>query len=775
MIAKYALIGGGGMSRSGLLRKFLISLVAATLAAVSGILINKWTDLGGWPLGIGIAVVTVLSAIWMSRSDNVEPSSTPGVSSAVKPRIRVQGDRNQVTVVTQLFGGRATRTAAPDLLPTSTKHYTNHESVRREADAALTEQLERVPLPVFLIDGPPGIGKSQFALYWANQIKSKFPDGVFYVDLTGAAERAGLVEKALRRFLRALGVPEAELPESLEDLVVWFRALTADRRVLVVADGAVDAEQVHLLFPGQGKAVAIVTANRSLSDLSVEHAVTPLHLRRLVKSAAWQLLTRLVGDSRLTAEPGAVDELIAFCDGVPIALCVMASMLNKFPHRPVSWLLAELRDEHRRLPTLSPRRGLSVEEVLNAACHLLTELEQTCYTAFSAEIGTGEFGFDTLTAMLGQPEYEVRKAVDELVAAWLIEEIGPNRYLMRDLVRLHARQSLAPSDGDEMSARGLARYVQRTVVAGVRFAPGRGWLPILFPHIEPDLHDPVARQPARWFIDERVNLRSAVKYADQHGHSEEVLILCVMSWPFYEQNKHLDDLFVTHHIGLRHATGPDLIAVRSLLLTQLAYAHLHRGEHNTAHERAVEAHRLAREVGHLRLAATATETLGLVLLAMEAPEARATLRANLRLAKDIGRARRIALACLHLAKIEEPEAALTLLTHALAYFVEHLEQDRHNEGKTLTWLGITRTALSQFDEAENALGAAESIMTKLRRPFDRAFVVEARGDLAVARGDRDEAERRYREALAIHVAWSFTAPARRTRAKLERLAGGKTS
>ena len=74
--------------------------------------------------------------------------------------------------------------------------------------------------------------------------------------------------QVLGRFLRALGVPGAQIPEGLDERAEVYRNLVADRKVLVVLDDAVSESQVSPLLPGSGAAGVMVTSRSRLAGLA---------------------------------------------------------------------------------------------------------------------------------------------------------------------------------------------------------------------------------------------------------------------------------------------------------------------------------------------------------------------------------------------------------------------------------------------------------------------------------------------------------------------------
>ena len=96
-------------------------------------------------------------------------------------------------------------------------------------------------MPVVVISGPGGIGKTALALRAAHESSDRYPDGQLYVELRGTIGGAVDTGEALAQFLRALGVPR--VPETTGERLAQYRTLLADRRVLVVLDDAATARR----------------------------------------------------------------------------------------------------------------------------------------------------------------------------------------------------------------------------------------------------------------------------------------------------------------------------------------------------------------------------------------------------------------------------------------------------------------------------------------------------------------------------------------------------
>ena len=104
------------------------------------------------------------------------------------------------------------------------------------------------PVPIALLTGAPGVGKTALAVRWAHHVREHFPDGQLYADLRGHdPDEPVPADRVLAGFLHAFGVPDGRIPLGTDDRAAELRTLLSGRRVLVVLDNAASAEQVRPL------------------------------------------------------------------------------------------------------------------------------------------------------------------------------------------------------------------------------------------------------------------------------------------------------------------------------------------------------------------------------------------------------------------------------------------------------------------------------------------------------------------------------------------------
>jgi hypothetical protein len=316
-----------------------------------------------------------------------------------------------------------------------------------------------------LICGSGGIGKTDLALHWGHQHLHLFPDGQLFVDLGGfdPVEQPLSAATALCGFLRALGVPDAAIPGEQGAAAALYRSVLAGRRILIVLDNAVDTRQVAPLLPGERGCAVLITSRRRLPTLTARFGVRSLKLSTLAWSESWDLLSRRLGTGRLADAPGAIDDIIRYCAGVPLALAIFAARAGTCQDLPLKDLAAELRADVDRLDVLEPgESGLGPRAVLSCSFRSLSpgaaELLALLALSPAADIDA------TAAASLARlPMPRTRMLLRELEDAHLLDRVG-RRHRMHELMRLCAI---------ECAQRVLTQARQETVLS--RLADSESW------------------------------------------------------------------------------------------------------------------------------------------------------------------------------------------------------------------------------------------------------------------------------------------------------------
>ncbi|MBB6034059.1 ATP-binding protein [Phytomonospora endophytica] len=386
----------------------------------------------------------------------------------------------------------------------------------READvAALLDAVDDGATAV-AVHGMAGVGKTSLAVWTAHALAGRYPDGQLFVDLHGftnsLAPRPG-ARTVLTRVLRALGVPDGDIPADLDELTARYRSVIAERRVLLVFDNALGAEQVEALLPGTPDSLVLATSRRDMSLLTGAYSV---NLEPPDEASAAAMLTAAVPGRIGDAEAALLAER---CGRLPLAMGLAAARLRSRPGWRVEDLLARFADQGRLLDELDMgHRGVTAG--LRASYLELDTAHRRLFRRLGLVPGD-DLDAHAAGALCEEGPERATAMMESLVDAHLAETRAPGRYRMHDLVRLFATRLMALEEtgGDGALLRLLDVYlhfayraVARVTPSSALFADGAAAFDAGLPGFT-EQDDAVS-----WFHTERRNLQGAVAAAFRAGH-----------------------------------------------------------------------------------------------------------------------------------------------------------------------------------------------------------------------------------------------------------------
>ncbi|MFE6164251.1 BTAD domain-containing putative transcriptional regulator [Streptomyces sp. NPDC056486] len=341
----------------------------------------------------------------------------------------------------------------PTQLPATVTDFTGRAPFIAELCEVLSSAAEGRVMAVSALAGIGGVGKTTLAVEVAHQVRGGFPDGQLYVDLQGAGARAAEPEAVLGSFLRALGIADSAIPDSLEERAALYRVVLNGRRVLVLLDNAQDAAQVRPLLPGTAGCAGLVTSRVRMVDLAAVHLVD---LDVMSPDEALQLFTKIVGKERVASERESALDVVAACGFLPLAIRIAASRLAARRTWTVSVLAAKLADERRRLDELQAG-DLAVKATFELGYGRLDPAQARAFRLLGLADGP-DISLAAAAAVLDLPTDDTEDLLEVLVDTSLLESAAPGRYRFHDLVRLYARACAAR---DEQSPGGREAAMSR--------------------------------------------------------------------------------------------------------------------------------------------------------------------------------------------------------------------------------------------------------------------------------------------------------------------------
>ncbi|HKS98243.1 MAG TPA: tetratricopeptide repeat protein, partial [Rugosimonospora sp.] len=422
------------------------------------------------------------------------------------------------------------RAVVPAQLPPTLRAFTGRRRELARLDALLSrppggDPRQQPAVVVSAVSGTAGIGKTSLALHWAHQVASQYPDGQLYVNLCGFHPTAEPVDaaEAVRGFLDALGVPPQRVPSGIDGQIGLYRSLLAGKRVLVLLDNAATADQVRPLLPGAAGCLVVVTSRNQLTGLVATDGAYPLTLDLLTRQEARQLLAARLGADRVAAEAEAVEQIVAGCAGLPLALAIAAARAAHQPRTPLAVLAKELSADGDWLDALDagePSTG--VRAVFSWSYDRLSAPAARMFRLLGLLPLLG-VGVGAAASLAGVPVATARSTLAELVRAQLLSEDGRERYTNHDLLRAYALELAHSHDSAEDRHAALHRvldhYLHTAFAAAMLLNPTRA-SPIDLPAIHPEataqrLSDRGEAQA--WFGAEYPALFAAIDYAAGAG------------------------------------------------------------------------------------------------------------------------------------------------------------------------------------------------------------------------------------------------------------------
>jgi FOG: TPR repeat len=313
-----------------------------------------------------------------------------------------------------------------------------------------------------VLHGMGGVGKTALALALARRLGNRYPDAQLLIHLHGAepeSRQPVTPADALQTVIHAFH-PEARLPEEIEPLQALYRSVLQDagRRCLLLLDDAANADQVHPLLPPPN-CLLLVTSRQQFTLPGL--LARPLGLLAPDKSV--ELLLRLA--KRLDGQT-AVDAA-ALCGNLPLALEVVAGLVNENPLLSVHELLDRIRAKKVTLA--------SVDAAFAVSCDVLDPAQRRRWCLLSVFSGSFDLaaavavwssgGLDSMRESGGEAPAatgdDALDAMQALVKASLVEWDTVNQRLrLHDLAQDFAARQVKQEDTYAARLRHAEHFTQ---------------------------------------------------------------------------------------------------------------------------------------------------------------------------------------------------------------------------------------------------------------------------------------------------------------------------
>ncbi|WP_191134254.1 helix-turn-helix domain-containing protein [Streptomyces sp. col6] len=464
--------------------------------------------------------------------------------------------------------------------------------------------------PVAVVSGVPGSGKTTLALRLAEERRSDFPDGAFFIDLRGLEDRPPTPDETVVRLLNAWGVDDAQVGRLTgEERLALYQSTVAGLRAVLVLDNAGHEAQVRALLPAEGRMLVVVTSRRPLAGLSGVHR---LELGTLAGSESTALLRAVVADGRVDADPDSAARVAGLCGHLPLALRVAANWAATRSGWTLGRLADRLADEDRRMDALSAG-DLGVASAFHLSYSRLAPETARVFRLLSLIPG-GDFSIPYAAVLAETSVVEAEDTLEELLEAGLLMTSVGDRYRLHDLLRLYGRARNRDTDDEAVSVAAAARlrgWLLDTVAAAAQVATGEEEAREGSDSTASPEHFRTREQALEWLRAESDNWLAALRQETEQQDPGRVVVIAFAvegvcnSWISWG---HWSEVFA---LGARSAEATGDLDAQAGCLSMLAWVRwqCHR-RHEEALEAAISALAIASACGSLGRQAEAYMYLG---------------------------------------------------------------------------------------------------------------------------------------------------------------------
>lgn len=329
----------------------------------------------------------------------------------------------------------------PDLVPFVVPHYPSNFTGRAN-DVALLKRLLR-NCEIVGLYGAHGIGKTSLALHLAHQLRSYFPDGVFWFRVDNSRP-----EHILTSITYAYGRGvSAHLP--LERMTQYFRSLVWNKQALYLFDNVDEHTDLESILPNAPHSAVLCTSISSMIP-AIPHSQM-YRLGTLEDDEPIKLMEKILGEAFVEKHRSELEEMVQQVYGLPLAVSILSRQIA-FHKVTVAQLLSRLKKQSLPLSQLTYEQT-DLASTLQITYDKLSPASQEVLHAASVYDGT-DIASDSVDAVcdykrLGEEtthDHEgVRAVLDHLVHQGLLEVSGLSRYRFHPFIKsfLRERQSVS--------------------------------------------------------------------------------------------------------------------------------------------------------------------------------------------------------------------------------------------------------------------------------------------------------------------------------------------
>ena len=382
----------------------------------------------------------------------------------------------------------------PLQLPLQVEHFTDREKELSK----LIKDLK--PGNVITLCGPGGIGKSALAskaiweLVTKNRQNEKFPDGILWHDFYTNPN----TQHALEHFALSFGEEARPTPE-----IAAKRALSG-KRILVLLDGAEDADDLPLILNILGNSCVLVTTRKKKDAVSQRDDMQSLPTDEAVKLfQAWSN----------TDDIESVHKICELTGGLPLAVRLAGRYIFETGDSIKEYLsdlenttLDALDQGERKLESVPVLLKRSLNQISDDAVNILGIAGILAFASFSKDV-----------IQAAMPDVNIKKPINVLIGYGLLNRANERLIISHALIHTYARKNHKPDDDIVESVAG---YYYSCAEEHAKLGPkGYALLDVERAHIMRLMEECKAREIWQWVNDLVWAVAAHQSYFEMCGYS----------------------------------------------------------------------------------------------------------------------------------------------------------------------------------------------------------------------------------------------------------------
>ena len=305
----------------------------------------------------------------------------------------------------------------------------------------VVDYIERGTISVVLITGGPGFGKTTLAMAVAHELaKSENMRKVLFCRLLSKKT----FNEAAIEMIHECGRSYAQPPEYPDQwLTDWSRQI--QMQVTFVLDNADDILESEQRSPflailrkmtqlSEKKLTFVITSRRLFKHRHLPSEVVVLS--SLLPEQAKKVLISRVRDEEIGKNLSRTEEIVKLCGYVPLALCIVGSLLSDYPEERL------VNDLEKEPMTLLDDGNESIESVIKTSFDVLSKDKQ--YALVLMSVFPGSFDSDAAVAVIPKACSEFENPPVSVLLSLkrrsLVEQPSPRRYQLHPLIRAFGKK-----------------------------------------------------------------------------------------------------------------------------------------------------------------------------------------------------------------------------------------------------------------------------------------------------------------------------------------------